>query len=283
MPELAEVEFHRKRWSPGLGQTVGRVSLHPDKRVLRGVRADELADRLAGSRLAESFAHGKQMLFRFAGGGWLGVHLGMTGELRTEPWDFTPGKHDHLVLHQARRSLVFADPRLFGRILFQAGEAAPEWWTSLPPGLLAPEFTVERVDGILRRRAKAPIKAVLLMQPFFPGIGNWMADEILWRIRVAPQTPAGQLAGTNAAALRREIQWVAAAALATIGETYADPPATWLFPHRWRDGGHCPRCGGRLGREEVGGRTTAWCPECQPGTARINGRTPKTRAVSASS
>ena len=264
MPELAEVEFYRKRWNPGLGQAVQRISLHADKRVLRGIATDTLATHLTGRRLVESFTHGKQMLFRFEPGAWLGVHLGMTGELRVESANFAPGKHDHLVLHQARQSLVFADPRLFGRVLFHAGDTAPAWWASLPPGLLAPEFTVERVDGILKRRAKAPIKAVLLMQPFFPGIGNWMADEILWRVRVAPQTPAGQLAGMKAAALHREIRWVAATALKTIGETYEDPPDSWLFPHRWRAGGRCPRCNGGLGREEVGGRTTAWCPRCQP-------------------
>lgn len=262
MPELAEVEFYRKRWNPGLGHIVQRVSLHADKRVLRGVASDELTADLIGSRFAESFSHGKQMLFRF-GGAWLGVHLGMTGELRVEPTDFTPGKHDHLVLHQARQSLVFADPRLFGRILFHSGDAAPDWWTALPPGLLAPEFTAERVHTILQRRAKAPIKAVLLMQPFFPGIGNWMADEILWRSRIAPQTPAGTLNPKQAATLHHEIQWVADAAMRTIAHTYEDPPETWLFPHRWRAGGHCPRCRTALAREEVGGRTTAWCPKCQ--------------------
>jgi formamidopyrimidine-DNA glycosylase len=264
MPELAEVDFYRKRWNPGLGQPVRSVSLHADKRVLRGVATDELIARITGVRFAESFSHGKQMLLRFSGGVWLGVHLGMTGELRVEPPTFAPGRHDHLVLHQAKQSLVFADPRLFGRILFHTGETAPDWWTSLPPSLLSPEFTAAHVDTVLKRRAKAPIKAVLLMQPFFPGIGNWMADEILWRARIAPQTSAGALAGKPAAKLHREIQWVADAAMKTIALTYGDPPETWLFPHRWRAGGHCPRCRTALDRDEVGGRTTAWCPVCQP-------------------
>lgn len=265
MPELAEVEYYRKRWNPGRNAVVRQVSLRGEKRVFRGLAVEVMSDALTGARFLGSEAHGKQMLFRFSGGASLGVHLGMTGELRVEPSAFVPGPHDHLVLRQAERSLVFADPRLFGRVLFHLGAEPPPWWAALPPALLSPGFTVGRVADILRRRARAPIKAVLLMQPFFPGVGNWMADEILWRVRVAPRTPCGLLAEKRAADLHREIRDVAAHAIATIGETYADPPETWLFPHRWRAGGRCPRCGTGLEREEVGGRTTAWCAACQTG------------------
>jgi formamidopyrimidine-DNA glycosylase len=264
MPELAEVEYYRKQWSSGLGHRVLLVGMHPEKRIFRGVPTDKMGSSLSGARLAESFSHGKQMLFRFSGGAWLGVHLGMTGELRSEAADFAATKHDHLVLRQVKQALVFADSRMFGRILFHLGAKPPSWWTELPPALLSSEFNADWVNTVLRRRAKAPIKAVLLMQPFFPGIGNWMADEILWRCQVAPRTPAGRLADRDASRLHREIQWVAGAAMNTIAHTYEDPPDTWLFPHRWKAGGHCPRCKSSLDREEVGGRTTAWCPVCQP-------------------
>ena len=98
MPELAEVEFFRKQWDAGLDKRIAAVLLHPDKRVFRGTDAQKLQQVLPGSRLLASEAHGKQMLFRFSHGIWLGLHLGMTGKLRAAEASFKPSKHDHLVL-----------------------------------------------------------------------------------------------------------------------------------------------------------------------------------------
>jgi formamidopyrimidine-DNA glycosylase len=125
---------------------------------------------------------------------------------------------------------------------------------------MSKHFTREAVATFLRRRAKSPIKAVLLMQERFPGVGNWMADEILWRAGVHPRRPAGSLTPVEVAALHRQTRWVAEHALKTIGETFADPPPSWLFRHRWKDGGRCPKTGEVLVREEIGGRTTCWSP-----------------------
>lgn len=263
MPELAEVEFFRKRWNPGLEQKVERVILHPAASVFRGCDVTLLEDRLTGATLRSSAAAAKQMLFNFSGDAWLGIHLGMTGELTVQPAGFTPRKHDHLVLRQRSRSLVFSDHRMFGRIQFSIGPQAPEWWTSIAPAILSGEFTIDVVTAFLRRRARSPIKAVLLMQERFPGIGNWMADEILWRAAIHPKQPAGSLTSAQIRTLHKECRWVCRQALKTIGETFADPPKTWLFPHRWEDGGRCPKTGVNLLREEIGGRTTCWSPARQ--------------------
>ena len=107
MPELAEVEFLRRRWDVGVGQNILDVALHSEKRIFRGNDLAALRRVLPGAKLIGSEARGKQMLFRFNRDAWLGVHLGMTGELRHEPRDFPPGRHDHLVLRQARQALVY--------------------------------------------------------------------------------------------------------------------------------------------------------------------------------
>src|SRR5689334_3764 len=109
MPELAEVEFYRKCWNPGLHGKILGVALHEEKRVFRGVDVSLLKTSLPGSRLLRSEGHGKQMLFAFSNDLWLGVHLGMTGELRLESADFQPGTHDHLALFQKKATLVFRD------------------------------------------------------------------------------------------------------------------------------------------------------------------------------
>ena len=267
MPELAEVEYYRKQWNPGLGKLVREVRLHPKARIFRGQDTKSLIECLTESRLISSESRGKQMLFRFARG-TLGVHLGMTGELRVEAADFAPGKHDHLVLIQARRSLVFTDPRLFGRILFEPGKVDPAWWLALPPDCMSPDFTAERVVLFLQRRRGAPLKAVLLMQECFPGVGNWMADEILWRQRLHPATRAGRLSSKSVEQLHEAVVALCREALAIIGTDWSDPPDSWLFNHRWKPGGYCPRCGLELERAAVGGRTTCWCGRCQSESKR---------------
>ena len=267
MPELAEVEFYRRIWNAGLGQRVIGVELHGTKRIFRGVDISDLQRRSTGAILEESFRHGKQMVFRFSDG-WLGIHLGMTGELKAEPTGLAAGKHDHLVLRLPERSLVFADPRLFGRVLFHAGATEPTWWSGLPPTFDSDAFTMDWMTKVLQRRRNAPIKAVLLMQQFFPGVGNWMADEILWRSRIHPSTAAGSIPAAGMRTLFIETKAVAEKALETIamgaGPAFGDPPTGWLFHVRWAKGGSCPRCKTGLGRDEIGGRTTAWCPKCQP-------------------
>lgn len=263
MPELAEVEYYRKQWSRGVKQEILSVHLHADKRVFRGTNVAALQKTLRGATLLGSETHGKQMLFRFSKGGWLGLHLGMSGALRLEAADTEPLKHDHLVLHQARQNLVFSDPRQFGRVLFHHGDDVPAWWSDRPAEILSRQFTVNFMRDFLARHARAPIKGVLLMQSGFPGIGNWMADEILWQAKVHPATPAGKVRQTKIKTLHDKTQFVCRISLGTVGKNDGDLPKSWLFHHRWNRGGKCPIHGSGLKREEIGGRTTCWCPICQ--------------------
>lgn len=263
MPELAEVDYFRKQWNPAIGHQVVAVRVHPKSRIFRGVDIEKMTASLTGSTLRDSLAHGKQMLFLFSGNRSLGLHLGMTGKLSMEAADFEPGKHDHLVLVQDHRACVFSDPRHFGRIRFDEGAKLPDWWMKLPPEVTSATFTSELVNTFLRRRAKAPLKAVLLMQERFPGIGNWMADEILWRARFFPNRAAGSLSPEESKLLWKEIRFVSREALKIIGKDWSDPPKSWLFTHRWKHGNDCPRCGTALTRQDIGGRTTCYCPRCQ--------------------
>lgn len=262
---MAEVDHERRLWDEGVGSKVLEVILpKPTVRVLRGTDVAAMVGGLTGQVLAESEASGKQMVFRFGKrrDRWLGVHLGMQGRLRVDGVRDEPLKHDYLVLRQAGRRLVFNDQRLFGRLLYFEGEAAPDWWAKLPPSILSEAFTSEAVAEFLKRRGRAPLKAVLLMQERFPGVGNWMADEILWRARLQPERLAGSLTGPEKKRLHAVVREVCVVAVQEIGEDWGYPDS-WLFAHRWVDGGTCPRCGLELVRKVVGGRRTCWCPGCQ--------------------
>lgn len=289
MPELAEVELSRRIWNPGLGGAILRVSLHAGVRVFRGVNPARLSRALTGSTLLRSIARGKQMVFVFDNAkkpdgtaSWLGIHLGMEGSLLLESAkSFEPGKHDHLVLWQKEHALVFRDIRHFGRVQFHSGGDEPAWWSAIAPDLTSAAFTPAVLAAFLQRRRNAPLKAVLLMQERFPGVGNWMADEILWRARLHPAARAGTPSAEATQALWREVRFVCRESIRRIDADW-NYPASWLFRHRWRNGGNCPRCRSELQRETIGGRTTCWCPRCQPPTAtpkksRVETITPRPR------
>lgn len=275
MPELAEVEFFRRQWDPGLGDKIVRVQLHARKRIFRGSNPQALMRVLTGSRFLHSSAWGKQMLFEFSGGNpemigarenvrsWVGIHLGMTGKLRIEPAGFRPEKHDHLVLHQRKRALVFRDARLFGRVRFHHGKSPPDWWRAGGPDIGSDAFDRKFLDAFLTRHSRAPVKSVLLLQSGFAGIGNWMADEILWRAKIAPFTIAGALSSAQRSRLFRETRFVATESLRIISPNFGDPPRDWLIHQKWKREGVCPRHHTPLQKAMIRGRTTAWCPKCQ--------------------
>jgi formamidopyrimidine-DNA glycosylase len=187
----------------------------------------------------------------------------MTGKTHVESTDFQPGKYDHLVLYQRDRALVFTDPRQLGQVRFHHGKQEPDWWRNRPPEIDSREFDRQFLDRFLDRHRKAAIKAALLMQNGFPGIGNWMADEILWRAEVLPSKRIRKLSATERAAIFRQTKWVVRRSLETLGKDFSDPPKNWLIHQKWKRGGICPIHRTPLRHATVGGRTTAWCARCQ--------------------
>ena len=267
MPELAEVEFYRKKWDPGMGRPVAKVLTHPHARIYRDIPAPAIRKGLKGRSLVASETHGKQMMFRFSGGAWMGLHLGMTGKLFSSDLDYEPQKGDHLVLVLDDRQLVFSDYRMFGKLTLDVTdqEEGPEWWRELPPRTLDRGFTKKAHSAFVRRFPKTPLKTLLLDQRGYPGIGNWMADEICWRLGIAPQKRVGEIGDETLDEIWKMTRQVSRDALRVIGDTWETPPNSWLFNHRWKDGGTCPRRGCRtdLVRADLRGRTTCWCPQCQ--------------------
>jgi formamidopyrimidine-DNA glycosylase len=149
MPELAEVEWFRKQWEAGRGAEIVDLSLHTRNRIFRGQNVGRLQQRLIGTKLLISLARGKRMLFKFSEDNWLGIHLGMTGKIRVEAANYRPAKHDHLVLFQQERALVFTDSRQFGRVRFHHGTDEPDWWKGGAPEINSPDFDQEFFDQFL--------------------------------------------------------------------------------------------------------------------------------------
>ena len=263
MPELSEVAFACKIWNPGLGRKIIEAISHKKSLVYRELERSVLPKELKDATLTHSATHGKQMLFGFSGGRWMGLHLGMSGRLSVETADYEPAKHDALLLRQPGHTLVFQDPRQFGKLTFDKCDSEPEWWLALPPLMTSKEFTLELFSSALERHKRQPIKALLLDQRYFPGMGNWMADEVLWRARIHPAQRAGQISKARRKQLHQQAVFVAQGALDSVGRYGGDPPEGWLFHVRWNDGQYCPKTGEPLVREKIGGRTTCWSPGLQ--------------------
>jgi len=282
VPELAEVELARRLWEPAIGRRITAVETHPRARIFRDCSAEAIESALAPTTLTASRAHGKRLFFSFSPPPatrsspptiHLELHLGMAGRLFAAPPDAPAEKHDHLLLRTSSLAFVFSDYRQFGRLSLHQGQAP---WTTLPPQPLDSAFTRRHVTQLVSRRARRSLKALLLDQRSFPGIGNWLADEICWRLPCHPATPAGEI---DPAHLWRVIRRVCRGALRHVADRnpardaaggfspgrYVErvPPPTWLFQHRWRPGGTCPRCRSSLARSTIASRSTAWCPKCQ--------------------
>lgn len=271
MPELAEVHWFARRWAPGVRRRVESVEA-PPSRVFRHEPAHLLARELAGRTLLACESRGKRAAFRFSRDLLLGVHLGMTGRLFVESeraeaprffgdgeaWRLPLPKHDRLTLRLSGGvTLVFNDPRMFGEVRLHLGDDEPDWWRAAGPDPASPEYDEIPVRAAVRRGLRAPVKALLLRQDLFPGVGNWMADEILFHAGLRPDRPAGSLSDAELDALFAATREVCRVALATVGEG-APPPADWLFHQRWDKRGHCPASGVPLSRQTVAGRTSCW-------------------------
>ena len=286
MPELAEVELARRIWEPGLAQRIIAVDCHPQTRVYRDTPAPKIESALTGRSLVSSRSHGKRLLFSFSPASrpraarlepstHIELHLGMAGRLFLAAPHYEAERHDHFVLRTPNLSLVYSDYRQFGRVFLHDPSADP--WSTLPLEVLDRRFTLSYLGRITARRQGATLKALLLDQGLFPGVGNWMADEICWRIPCHPET---RLRDLDLARIRSVSRQVSRGALRHVADKNAPrsgregfspgryveqvPPRSWLFQHRWKAGGCCPRCRSALDRGTIATRTTAWCPSCQP-------------------
>jgi formamidopyrimidine-DNA glycosylase len=279
MPELPEVETVAR----GLQQTI------PGRRILSVTlgktdfidNPSALEENLPGRTIEKVERFGKFMLVRLsppqtalngdAHPASLLVHLGMTGNLAPNAAAEPHEKHTHVILLlDDGRELRYTDPRRFGRIAY------------LPESSLADELRpfgadpleVELDDFAQRVRSRrARIKSLLLDQSVLRGIGNIYADESLWRAKIHPARLGAELSKKQAATLRRVLQEILRKAIILRGSSISDfldaegQPGEYQRHHRAydREGKPCYRCGARIRRAIVAGRSSYFCPKCQLG------------------
>lgn len=264
MPELPEVENARTVLAEAVGRTVTDVD-DRDEWVCRPHRPGDIAAALKGGRLTRANRIGKTMWCDTEtadgdAGPALGVHLGMGGRVvvtnpagerigggperpdrqpRKREWDrFT------VTFDDGGRFRLF-DKRRLGRV-------------RLDPDLSGLGPDAEHLDPAVFRerlqRGRSAVKARLLDQSVLAGVGNLLADEMLWQAGIAPSTGVGDLSRADLERLQHHLDRALERAIARGGVHTGE-----IVEHR-HPGGHCPRCGAEMAHGTVGGRSTWWCP-----------------------
>ena len=262
MPELPEVETVVRSIAPLVGRRIVSAEFSC-LRVLRGGDPHAMAARIRGRRIAGIRRCGKFILVSLEGGGYLVVHLGMTGRLLL---DSPAGKHTHAVLTLDRGVLLYDDSRQFGCIQFS--EEFPARVAKLGPEPL--EVPFEDFAAALKRR-KTRIKALLLNQSFLRGLGNIYADESLFRAGIHPLAVPSRLQRDRARRLHEAILAVLTEAIAAGGSSISDyvdahgRKGFFQLSHRvyQRTGEPCVTCGTPIRRVLVTQRSSHFCPKCQ--------------------
>ena len=271
MPELPEVEVIRRGLVPVL---VGRrfLSVKVGAKRLRQQSSPQALRRwVPGRRLQGLRRRGKYLLFDLEGGVTLLIHLGMTGRLLAGSPPSPPLPHVHLVFQlEGGLELLFQDTRRFGQVLV------------FPPGVDPPPLAQVGAEPFSRkvtpvwlaeqaRGRSRPIKNFLLDARILAGIGNIYACEILLAARLHPATPVGRLTLTDWGRVLTETRRILKHAIRKGGTTVANylnsKGEAGLFQLELlaygRAGEPC-RCGARIHRLVQAGRSTFFCPACQP-------------------
>jgi formamidopyrimidine-DNA glycosylase len=257
VPELPDVEgFRAVLAEHAMGHCVERVDV-ADAGVLRGITARQLDDGLRGHCFTRPERHGKWLIAPTDGPAVL-MHFGMTGSLQWLERGAPLDRFDRVTFVTAAGELRYRDMRKLQGITLAHGRAEEQRLLArLGPDALA--VTPRELDRILEGRRGA-IKAVLIDQKVIAGLGNLLADEILWRAGIHPRRPARSLTAGERRALHRQMRSVLRAA---IRAGRVPPKPSWLTGARDQKDARCPRCGTPLCRSRVGGRTTVWCPKHQ--------------------
>ncbi len=274
MPELPEVETVRRRLEPSLvGRRFDRVEI-ADARLTRPLDPIEVAVELQGERVAAVDRRGKYLIVRFESGRALLVHLRMTGTLLHVDGgtrrDADPHRRAVVKLDDGS-DVIYRDVRRFGTwLLAEPDELEPYLAERLGREPLEAAFTTKRLAEALAGR-RAPVKAAILDQRRLAGVGNIYADEALWRARIHPTRPAGELAAEELRALHRGIREALRAGIERQGATLRDyrtpDGGSGRMQHEFkvygREGEPCDRCGRPIEKIRAAGRGTWFCPNCQ--------------------
>ena len=277
MPELPEVERARRLAElVAAGRRIERVWCRGDRIVFAAVGQRRWRRALEGRRVEAARRWGKQLWLELDEPPHPLFHFGMSGALQAPgatPIQLKSGPREDRPLWPPRflklrlrlddgGELALTDARRLGRARLRDDpeHEPPISRLGFDPLLAMP--SPARFSRMLRAR-RGIVKALLLDQSFAAGVGNWIADEVLYQAGIDPRRPASSLTDEEARRLRARLASVVKRAVAANADS-SRYPRTWLFHRRWgkRDDAKTVR-GERIEHITIGGRTAAWVPSAQ--------------------
>lgn len=268
MPELPEVETYRRYFeATSLYQPIEFLEVEDHKLLTTDYTL--LTETLLGKAFVGTERVGKNMFAFTDAGDVLHLHFGMTGDLSYYHSSIPRPRHARIVFGlKSGFCLGFICPRKFERIgLVESVKAYLQKKKIAPDGLT---ITVEELSYQLKNR-KTAIKTLLLDQRTVAGIGNWIADEVLFQAKIHPEQPSYSLTESQLAALHQAIRYVLQTAIEQEAN-YDSFPKNFIIHarewstspyedpqrHLWCACGQVP-----IAHSRVGGRATYFCPMCQ--------------------
>jgi formamidopyrimidine-DNA glycosylase len=256
VPELPDVEHFRRTLADfGSGHVIREV-LVTDPGILRNADPVQVDRAMRDRRLEDPERRGKWLIAQTDGPALL-LHFGMTGDLLWGSDAIGRHRHDRVILVLDAGELRYRNMRKLGGAWLALSSEDVE---ALLGHLGRDALHLGRKDFLeLLGRRRGRIKVALMDQTFIAGVGNLLADEILWRARVHPAKRIEDLSAEERRTLFRELR---AVLRSTVDRYPGGYHSRWMSA-RGRPEARCPRCGTELARTAVGGRTTYFCPRCQ--------------------
>src|ERR1051325_3010272 len=274
MPELPEVEHVVRALSPIVsGRRILAAELNL-KRIAPGISRKRFNHQLQNAVITSVGRRGKYILFHLESGHVLTTHLRMTGKFVSLTTDESLPPYAHVIFYlDDDRRLVFCDMRQFGRMrIFKDPLRPPKELRILAPEPFSDEFTEAYFLETLSN-SRRPLKLLLLDQTRVLGLGNIYASEALFLAGVNPMKAANRLSRPRSRKLYHAVRDVLQEAIdagSTLRIDLADGNGSYFeAPERFwrvyeRAGEPCVRCGTKIKRVVQGGRSTYYCPKCQP-------------------
>jgi len=289
MPELPEVEtIVEDLKKKVLNRTFLNVWTDAPKLIKKPKSFKDFQKSIKGKKVIKVWRRAKNIIFELSGGYILLIHQKMTGHLLYGKWKLKNNKwqaEDNPVLQEKVNSYIhllffldnnwmlalsdlrkFAKAELWDRSVFLNSKE----YNSIGPEPLEKSFTLDVLKDILKSK-EWRIKKLLMDQSVIAGIGNIYADEILWQAKIHPLQEASKINNAKAKLLYESIKKILKKAVKLRGESFSDfrdlmGEKGFFDTERkayQREGEKCSRCGTRIKRIKINGRSSHYCPHCQ--------------------
>lgn len=232
------------------------------------IKDPELPQEVFPAKFISSRRRGKYIILNLSGGLSVIVHLRMTGKLVVSDSQEAPVQHERACFMLSRgQKLRFIDIRTFGKIVLCKTKNLDKFMPDLGMEPLANEFDAQYLRQVLKGR-RAAIKTLMLNQKLIAGLGNIYVCEILYRAKINPTVPGGQLSLSKLKTLAKQTKEVLTEAIEKNGTSISDfrnvDDKSGEFQNFLRvyQKTECPK-GHKVEKIKQAGRSTYYCPVCQ--------------------